>query len=318
MSRPNQQADPALQNNWVFETEPVLDIEVSILAASGAHVDWVHGPKRDEAIRIIVDRCAAVFGEEISGHVGHVRHSNFNHRGMTVHVTIVSRSSERLEQLIDRDLGAFERSLEATLQSHFGWEQAAVSVQIDPNPAYEARRGRRNDPRPGYPDDINVWQPGGGSNAIAPVIVTVPTAGQSPGSTGDKPPVHVLPYPPKQGWPAAVAGLLGALFAIGVAILVGVVVTPLSDEIGGLYQLREITAVENAAVISSKNQEITSLRGQNRQLRDTVSRLASRRGQPAMRSDQPTRALPDTEATGPLPNSTPPYGSSTGAGIGSP
>jgi hypothetical protein len=312
MVRPNQQGDPAMQKNWVFETEPVLDVEVSLLAAPGAHVDWVRGNKRDEAIRVIVDKCAAVFGDEISGRIAHVRHSNFNHHGMTVHITIAARESERLDELIARDLGAIERSLEATLQSHFGWEQAAVSVQIDPNPAYEARGGRRTAPRPGNPDDINVWQPGGGSNAIAPVIVTVPSPGPSPGPVGDKP-VHILPYPPKQG-SAAVAGLLGAVCAIGVAILVGVVVGPLTDEIGGLYRYREITAIQHAATVSLNNQQIASLRGENRRLRDTVSRLASRRGQPAMRSDQPTRALPDTDATAPLPTATPPIGPTPGLG----
>jgi hypothetical protein len=311
MGRPNQYGDPAMQKNWVFEVEPVLDVEVSLLA-SPAHIDWVRGAKRDEAIRIVVDRCATLFGEEIGGRISHVHHSTFNHHGMTVHITISARESDRLDELIARDLGALERSLEASVQSQIRWEQAAVSVQIDPNPVYEARNGRRTAPRSGYSDDINVWQPGGGSNAIAPVIVTVPSAGPPPGPAGDKP-VHVLPYPPKQG-SAAVAGLLGAVFAIGVAIVIALAVGPLTDEIGGLYRHQEISAIQHAAAINSSNQQIASLRGENRRLRDTVSRLASRRGQPAMRSDQPTRTLPDTEAPSPLASSSPPVGVSSGAG----
>ncbi len=301
--------DPAMQKNWVFKAvEPVLDVEVALLTAPGATIDWVHGPRRDEAIRIVVDRCANLFADEIDGRVEHVGQSDFNDHGMTVHVNIAARESDHLETLITRDLGAIERALEASLQSNFGWEQAAVSVQIETNPAYDARRGRRSAPRPGSAEDINVWQPGGGSNAIAPVIVTVPT----PGSSTNPNPIHTLPYPPppvRQGSPA-VAGLLGALLAISVAIMVALMIGPLTDEIGNLYDQQDV--VENELTL--RDHEIASLQRENGRLHDTVSRLASRRGQPAARSDQPTRTLPDTGPSGPLAVTTPSISSSSASG----
>jgi hypothetical protein len=295
--------------NWVFtEFGPVLDVEVSVLSAPDANVDWVHGPRRDEAIQAIVNRCGAMFAEEIGGRVEHVRHSTFNHHGMTVHMNIAAHETDDLDGIIARDLGAFERSLESSLQSHFGWEQAAVSVQIETNPAYDARRGQRTKPRPGSADDINVWQPGGGSNAIAPVIVTMPTPS---GSTNPNP-IHTLPVPPapvRQG-SAAVAGLLGALVAIGAAMLVALMIGPLSLQIEELHQ----RWTNSQQTIALREQEINSLHRENRRLNDTVSRLASRRGQPAARSDQPTRTLPDTGPTGPVTSSTPSISSSSGAG----
>ncbi len=305
----HHQADPAMQKNWVFEaTEPVLDVEISLLSAPGAHIELVRGGKRDEAIRIIVDRCATLFGQEFNGRVEHVRHSNFNHHGMTVHIVIAARESDELDQVVDRELGALEQSLEASIQSHFGWEKAAVSVQIDPNPAYEARRGRRTHPRPGNPDDINVWQPAPGNNAIAPVIVTMPNTGTVVGGAPPPPP----PGPQKQN-SAAVAGLLGALLAIGFAVMVALAIGPLTDEIGGLYQDREITSREHANEIRLRNQQIASLRRENGRMNETINRLASRRGQPAMRSDQPTRTLPDTDSVGPLASASPAAGPATSA-----
>ncbi|MEQ1493798.1 MAG: hypothetical protein ABL932_24975, partial [Terricaulis sp.] len=62
--------------------------------------------------------------------------------------------------------------------------------------------------------------------------------------------------------------------------------------------------LEHTGQIQLRDQQIRSLRGENRRLNDTVNRLASRRGQPAARSDQPTRALQDTGSLSPL--STPP------------
>ncbi|MCX7358045.1 MAG: hypothetical protein NT015_07880 [Alphaproteobacteria bacterium] len=310
MARPSKHADPATEKNWVFVAVPVLDVDVSIIAAPG-HVDLVRGPKRDDAIRVIVERCGAMFAEEISGRVEHVRHSNFNHHGMAVHMVITARESENLDDIVERDLGALERALEANLQSLFGWEQAAVSVQIDPNPAQDVRRGRRAQPRTGHADDINVWQPGGGSNAIAPVIVTVPTAGSGGGGGGGDDDDHrqrsrtVV----RQG-SNALAGLFGALLAIGVAILIGVVVGPLTEQIGNLYQDRQFVAERHASEIRVRDQEIRSLRGENGRLNNTVQRLASRRGQPAMRSDQPTRALRDTDSLSPL--ATPPPATAAG------
>lgn len=297
--------DHATQKNWVFAPfGPVLDVEVSVLAAPDATVDWVHGPRRDEAIQVVVDRCTAMFGEEIGGRIEHVRHSTFNHHGMTIHMNVAAHETEQLENIVARHIDSFERSLESSLQTHFGWEQAAVSVQIETNPAYEARRGRRASPRPGSADDINVWQPPGGSNAIAPVIVTVPTPGES-SSSG---PIHSLPYPPpaKQGSPA-VAGLLGALIAIGAAMLVALMIGPLTDQVDGLYEQQRYT--ENQLVL--REQEITSLNRENDRLHDTVNRLASRRGQPAARSDQPTRTLPDTGPTTPLSTTGPSITSSS-------
>lgn len=299
-----------MQKNWVFEqTEPVLDVEVSLLSAPGAHIELVRGAKRDEAIRIVVDQCSVLFGREINGRVEHVRHSNFNHHGMTVHIVIAARESNELDQVIERELGALEQSLEASIQAHFGWEKAAVSVQIDPNPAYEARRGRRSQPHPGHPDDINVWQPAPGNNAIAPVIVTMPNTGTAAtgGPSGPPPP----PPPPNNS--AAVAGLLGALLAVGFAIMVALTVGPLTDEIGGLYQDRQVTELQHRNAIQLRDQQIRSLRNENNRLNGTVNRLASRRGQPAMRSDQPTRTLPDTDSVGPLAAASPAAGPAASA-----
>ncbi len=310
MARPSKYADPAKEKNFVFVAVPVLDVDVSLIAAPG-HVDLVRGAKRDDAIRVIVERCGSMFAEEIGGRVEHVRHNNFNHHGMAVHMVITARESEDLDDIVDRDLGALERALEANIQSLFGWEQAAVSVQIDPNPAQEVRRGRRAQPRTGHAEDINVWQPGGGSNAIAPVIVTVPSPSGSDHSDGDH--RHRDRTVTRQG-SNAIAGLLGACLAIGVAIMVGLVVGPLTDEVRSLYEDREAVAAENANQIELRDQQINSLEGENDRLHETVQRLASRRGQPAMRSDQPTRALEDTGSLSPLttpPPAPPPAG--TGA-----
>ena len=66
--------DHTKQKNWVFAPYGhVLDVEVSVLAAPNASIDWVHGPRRDEAIQTIVNSCASMFGEEIGGRVEHVR-----------------------------------------------------------------------------------------------------------------------------------------------------------------------------------------------------------------------------------------------------
>lgn len=301
--------DHATQKNWVFAPfGPVLDVEVSILAAPDATIDWVHGPRRDEAIQAVVDRCAGLFGEEIGGRVEHVRHSTYNHHGMTVHLNIAAHETEDLERIISRNIDTFESSLESAVQTHFGWEQAAVSVQIETNPAYETRRGRRSAPRPGSADDINVWQPGGGSNAIAPVIVTVPTPGESSGSN----PIHTLPYPaaPAKQSSAAVAGLLGALVAIGAAMLVALMIGPLTGQVDQLYEQQRLTQNE----LTLSYQENQSLTRENNRLHDTVNRLASRRGQPAARSDQPTRTLPDTGPNTPLSSTAPSITSSSGGG----
>lgn len=59
MARQFQHADPASEKNWVFVAVPVLDVEVSLIAAPG-HLELVRGVKRDDAIRVIVERCGAV------------------------------------------------------------------------------------------------------------------------------------------------------------------------------------------------------------------------------------------------------------------
>lgn len=281
--------------------EPVLDVEVSLLAAPGATVDWVHS-RRDEAIRHTVDRASALFGGQFGGVVEHVGHSNFNHHGMTAHLVIAARVTKETVDAIEHRTRTMERSLETTLQSHFGWEQAAVSVQIDPHPSYEARRGATPKPRPGKPDDVNVWQPPGGSNAIAPVIVTMPGA-----SVRDD--IHITPVQPpveqKQS-STAVAGLLGAVLAVGVAIFVGLAIGPLTSEISFLQDERRVTAIETAAALELRNERIAALQRENGRLSGTVNRLASRRGQPAARQDQPTRTLPDTAPLGPMAAASPP------------
>jgi hypothetical protein len=287
--------------NWIFElTEPVLDVEVSLLAAPGAHVDWVHGPRRDEAVRAIVERCASVFETDIKGRVEHVRHSNFNHHGMTVYLTIAAPDSPQLADVVNRELGALERTLEARLQSHFGWEQAAVSVQIEPHASYIARTGTSN-PKVARGNDITVFQPPGGSNAIAPVIVTVPQA------LAEIKPIHALPYPgpgetaPPRGGGAS-AGLLGALIAMAVVLFIAIAIGPLTNRIGALYEARErdrehyASAIrEGNARLAERNNQIRALQDQNGRLNATISRLASRRGHASSRWDQPPTTLPDTD-----------------------
>lgn len=278
------QAQPCMPRNWVFaELAPVLDVEVSIQAASAAIVDWGEAPRRDGAIRAIVERCGEVFGEAFGGRVEHVRHGAFSHQGITVHLNIAAPATDELDRIVARDLEHLRRSLRTSLQAHFGWEQAAVSVQIETDPVYEARRGRFPAPRYGASTEIGVWQPPGGSNAIAPVIVTMPA--------------HTDPYCAHCGahrhhtrGSAAVAGLLGVFAAFAFAGLVALMIGPLTVQLARLYADQR-TAETTLAV---RDQEISSLRHENRSLHDAVSRLASRRGQPAMRSDQPTRALPDT------------------------
>ncbi len=279
-------SEPPTRKNWVFEAaEPALTVEVTLLSAPGAHVDWVRGEQRDEAIRVIVDRCAAAFESEIDGQIEHVRHSNFNHHGMTVHLVVAARNSEQVANVVERHISALERTLEARLQSHFGWEQAAVSVQIEPHPSYQARFSRGST-KTNVGGEIAVYQPPGGSNAIAPVVVTVP----SQAVAVCDPPLQAQPYPRERS-NAAVAGLLGALVAIGIAVLVSVAIGPLVDRISQLDH-RQMLAREQ---IHLRNQRIASLEAENGRLNNTIARLASRRGQPAMRGDQPTRALPDTD-----------------------
>lgn len=288
------QAEAALPGS-VFElTRPVIDVEVSLLAAPGAHIDWVRSDHRDEAIRAIVERSASLFESEIKGRVEHVRHSNFNSHGMTVHITIAAPDTPHVAEVVTSQLGALERSLEARLQVHFGWEQAAVSVQIESHPEYLARMGAGKT-NVSHGNDIAVFQPPGGSNAIAPVIVTVPMA------QFDRPPHLIYPTPPVVPEPRgsnAIAALIGGLVVIGVAIFVALAIGPLTDRIGALYEWNSNSTQRHAHQIDLKNQQIRSLTQENGRLQRTVWSLASRRGRPALRGDQPTRALPDTDQVG--------------------
>jgi len=298
-------SDPPTRKNGVFETaEPVVTVEVTLISAPGAKVDWVRGDHRDEAIRAIVERCAAIVETEFDGRIEYVRHSTFNHHGLTVHMVIAARSTDQVAGVVERHLSALERTLEARLQSHFGWEQAAVSVQVEPHPNY-ARGTARDGAKISVGGEIAVYQPPGGSNAIAPVVVTIPSQHQAI----LEPPLQALPYPRERA-NAAVAGWLGALVAIAAAILVATAIGPLLDEISDMDAQRDLAAEQ----IRSRNQQIASLEAENGRLQDTIARLVSRRVRPAARADQPSRALPDTDVEPPpAPLASAPLTSATGS-----
>lgn len=285
-------SDPPTHKHWVSEgTEPVVTIEVTLISAPCAKIDWVRGDHRDEAIRAIVERCAGVVESEFDGRVEHVRHTTFNHHGLTVHMVVAARSADQVASVVERHLSALERTLETRLQAHFGWEQAAVSVQVEPHPSYHTRSTTRDGAKISVGGEIAVYQPPGGSNAIAPVVVTIPS--QSLATL--EPPLHALPYPREQSSNGAIAGLLGALIAVAVAILVAVSIGPLVDEIRAMDAERGLAAER----LRSRNQQIATLQAENVRLQDTIARLVSRRGRPAIRGDQPTRALPDTDIAPP-------------------
>lgn len=294
--RPRRASALGAHTSWACEPlEPVLDVEVNLLAAPGDDLDWLREGRGEEVIAIVEERCAKIVAARLSGRIEHVRQTPFNHRGMTVHISIAAPSTPAVDAVVEGELDAMQQALETNLQSYFAWEHAAVSVQIETNPAYEARYGRSR-AKSGRRDDITVYQPPGGSNAIAPVIVTLPQIG----NTLDGGPYHALPVRGRER-SAAVAGWLGALCALGVAAVSVLAVGPLTDRIGELYEQRErIVSGYDADIrvlqsrLSERNQRIAALQAQNANLNATIRRLSARRGQAASRWDQPPTALPDT------------------------
>lgn len=261
---------------------PVVEVEVTLSAAPGARVSWVGPEDKDEAIRAIVDLCGKVFEQEMDGRIEGVRQSDFNHHGMTVTMTIGASETAAVAETVRHHLSSIERTLETRLQVHFGWEHAAVSVRVDPHPAYQVRPEM-----PSSGGDVVVYQPGGG--IAAPPVIVMPSPKPIPAQYD---PIHTLPYPPRRS--NALSGLLGAFIAISFAILVVVGVGPLVETINGLHQDQIDSALYNDAEIRRRDDHIYQLQQENVRLQSTVLALSSRRGHPAVRSDQPPRALSDT------------------------
>jgi hypothetical protein len=293
MRRPYQ--EPSAVPGSVFDNlRPVLDVEVTLIAAPNARFDWNRPESRDEAIRAVVDQCNTLFSTEINGRVEHVAHTNFNQRGMTVHTIIVAPLSERLEAAVAQRLRSFESTLEIRLQTQLGWEHAAVTVQIETHPDYlrSSYGAAQTSVRPSQ--SINVFQPPGGSNAIAPVIVTVPSGG---GGGDDKKKKR-----PRTG-STALAGLIGGLIVLGFALLVALTVGPLSDRIDGLYQSWQDSERLRAHEVGMRDQRIASLRSENARMQRTIDRLTPPRRTPPRRIEQPPPLLSDTDVVAPVASS---------------
>jgi hypothetical protein len=285
MRRPYQ--EPSAVPGSVFDTvRPVLDVEVTLIAAPNARFDWDRQESRDEAIRAVVDQCSALFSAEINGRVQTHAHTMFNQRGMTVHTIIAAPLSERLETVVAHRLGVFENTLEVRLQGQLGWEHAAVTVQIETHPDYlrAGYAGANTSVRPSQ--SINVFQPPGGSNAIAPVIVTVPTGG---GGGDEKKKKRV------RGSSTGLAGLLGGLIVLGLCLVVALTVGPLSGRIDSLYQAWNDSERLRTYEVGMRDQRIASLRAENARMQRTIDRLTPPRRTPPRRLDQPPPLLSDTD-----------------------
>jgi hypothetical protein len=307
MRRPYQSAEPSAVPGSIFDiARPALDVEVTLIASPNGRFDWQRPDSCGEVERIIVDQCTILFRNEVNGHVEHVAHTTFNHRGITVHAVIAAPRSERLDRLIGCRLRELESALEVTLQIQFGWEHAAVTVQIDPNPDYQVRTRNGTQTAVKTGEVINVFQPPGGSNAIAPVIVTVPTHGS--GGGGWPPPADLDYYArtrPRER-STALAGLVGGLIVVGFAILIVLAIGPLSDRIDGLYQNWQDSERRRAYEVSLRDQRIASLSQENTRMEQTIRRLTPPRRPPPRRIEQPPPVLSDTDqvmvgagATGP-------------------
>ena len=297
MRRPYQPAEPSAVPGSIFDiARPALDVEVTLVAAPNGRFDWERPESRAEAERAIVEQCTALFRNEVNGHVEHVAHTTFNHRGITVHAIIAAPHSDRLDLIIDQRLGDLENALEVTLQVQFGWEHAAVSVQIDPHPDYQLLTGYGKKPSTRTSgDNITVFQPPGGNNAIAPVIVTVPTAG---GGGGDGWPPPDLDYRARtrgRERSTALAGLIGGLIVIGFAVLIALAIGPLSDRIDALYQNWQDSERRRVYEVSLRDQRIASLSQENARMEQTIRRLTPPRRAPARRIEQPPPVLSDTD-----------------------
>jgi hypothetical protein len=294
-SRPKP-AEPGMPNDVVFQImRPVVDVEVSLLAAPGANLDWTRPEIRDNAISVAMNHTDKLFEPEMYGRVSHVAHSTFNHHGMTVHLTVEAPDNERTQYVIETKLPSLERSLETKLQVHFKWEQAAVSVQMETHPDYQVRMGQGRT-AVGHAKDVMVYQPPGGSNAIAPVIVTIPTTSHEATSV-----IGADYLPQRRERSSVTAALFGALVVIGLVIFVALAIGPLTERIAAMDFAYDRARANYSSQIALRDQRITTLSNENQNLRRTVSNLSSRRGRPAARWEQPPRALPDTDALGPGP-----------------
>lgn len=276
--------------------EPVLDVEVHLIAAPGDDPDWLRGDQKGDVIALVEERTAAIVGARLNGRPTHTGDTPFNHRGLTVHITMSAPVTDAVEAIVENELDDLQFALQTDLQSQFAWEHAAVTVQIETNPAHDARIGRPR-PRGGRRGDITVYQPPGGSNAIAPVIVTMPQHAQLPAMPDH---YHALPVRGRER-SAAVSGWLGALCAFAVVIVAVLAVGPLNDRIGELYEQRQRMVIgyetnlrELRGRLAEREQRIGALERQVATLNRSIDRLSSRRGRPAQRWDQPPAALPDT------------------------
>lgn len=295
MRKPYQPGESSALYGSIFDTpKPVLDVEVTLIAAPNGPFDWERADHRADAERAVVEQCSALFRTEINGHVEHVAHTTFNHRGMTVHAVIAAPYSDRLALIVHQRLRELEGALEATLQVQFGWEHAAVTVQIDPHPDYQLRTGYGKKTSAKADENIHVFQPPGGSNAIAPVIVTVPTGGGGGGPPPDGDDYHILRTRPRER-STALAGLVGGLIVIGFALLVALAIGPLSSRIDGLYQTWQDSERRRVYEVSLRDQRIATLSQENARMQQTITRLTPPRRPPARRIDQPPPVLSDTD-----------------------
>lgn len=295
MRRHHQHAEPssAVPGSIFDVARPALDVEVTLVASPSGRFDWERMDNCSEVERAIVDQCTVMFRNEVNGHVEHVAHTTFNHRGITVHAIVAAPHSERLEYIVDHRLRDLENALEVTLQVQFGWEHAAVSVQIDPHPDYQLRTGHGKKTAVKTGEVVNVFQPPGGSNAIAPVIVTVPTVG---GGGGDWPPLE--PYygrTRQRERSTALAGLVGGLIVVGLVLVIALAIGPLSNRIDSLYQNWQDAERRRAYEVSLRDQRIASLSRENARMEQTIRRLTPPRRPPPRRIEQPPPVLSDTD-----------------------
>lgn len=115
----------------------MLNVEVSLLRADRAGIDWIHGAGREEIVSVVVEHCVRLVAQPVAGSIQDISQSNFSSNGMIVRIGIATTAPQRSRR--PPDLDGLERSLESGLQSHLGWRYAAVAVQIE---AYTASAPR--------------------------------------------------------------------------------------------------------------------------------------------------------------------------------
>lgn len=107
----------------------MLYVDVSLLHTGRTCIDRVQRPRREDIVGIIVDQCERLVAQQVNGRIHALSQSDFNSDGMTVHLTVVAEDPQQPGKT--NDLAILERFLESSLQSHFGWKHAAISVQIE-------------------------------------------------------------------------------------------------------------------------------------------------------------------------------------------